>query len=157
MAEKTEIYKLIYNKINIFRNYIRILGRSFFERNQYIGRMIINNKIKPLKDKIKLEDIKEDKLTIKIIFFQKIKNKSYMFDGCPYLISFFQKEKYYIKKNLNDFNYDKKYNNKYGCSIIFNYVTDMSRMFYNCFSLKSLLDISKWNTNNVKDMSYIFD
>ena len=32
-------------------------------------------------------------------------------------------------------------------------VTDMSYMFYEYSSLKSLSDISKWNTNNVSDMS----
>ena len=29
-------------------------------------------------------------------------------------------------------------------------------MFYGCSSLSSLPDISKWNTNNVKDMRYMF-
>ena len=29
-------------------------------------------------------------------------------------------------------------------------------MFYGCSSLISLPDISKWNTNNVKDMSFMF-
>ena len=29
-------------------------------------------------------------------------------------------------------------------------------MFYYCESLKELPDISKWNTKNVNDMSYIF-
>jgi len=37
-----------------------------------------------------------------------------------------------------------------------NNVTDMSYMFYNCKSLLSLPDISKWNTSNVTDMSYMF-
>ena len=32
----------------------------------------------------------------------------------------------------------------------------MSYMFYNCESLLFLPDISKWNTNNVKDMSSMF-
>ena len=156
MAEKKEIYKLTFNQLTIFKKYIRILGRNFFEKNKYIGRMVINNKIKPLKDKIKLKDIKEDKLIIKIIFFQKIKNKSYMFEDCLSLTKFFQKKIYYIKKNSIYFNYDKKYNNKNDCSIIFNYVTDMSFMFFNCESLKLLPDISKWNNNNVTNMSRIF-
>ena len=96
MAEKTEIYKLIYknDSSNSLQKNIRILGRNFFEKNKYLGRMIINNKIKPLIDKIPLEDIKEGKLIIKIIFFQKIKSKSYMFEDCLSLTSFFQKEKY---------------------------------------------------------------
>ena len=37
-----------------------------------------------------------------------------------------------------------------------NNITDMSYMFVNCKSLSSLPDISKWNTNNVKNMSNIF-
>ena len=35
-------------------------------------------------------------------------------------------------------------------------VKDMSYMFYNCESLFSIPDISKWNTNNVIDMSNMF-
>ena len=30
-------------------------------------------------------------------------------------------------------------------------------MFYGCSSLSSLPDISKWDTNNVTKMSYMFD
>ena len=32
----------------------------------------------------------------------------------------------------------------------------MSYIFYNCLSLSSLPDISKWNTNDVEDMSGMF-
>ena len=35
-------------------------------------------------------------------------------------------------------------------------ITNMSDMFNECSSLLSLPDISKWSTNNVTDMSYIF-
>ena len=156
MAEKTEIYKLIYKKDNRFKKYIRILGKNFYRKNKYVGRMIIDNKIKPLKETIKLKDIKKDKFIIKIIFFQKIQNKSYMFEDCLSLISFFQKEKYYIKKNSKYLNYDKKYNNKYSCSIIFSYVTDISYMFSNCAKLISLSGIFKWNTDNVTNMCGMF-
>ena len=37
-----------------------------------------------------------------------------------------------------------------------NNITDMSYLFYNCSSLSSLPDISNWNTNNITDMSYLF-
>ena len=36
-------------------------------------------------------------------------------------------------------------------------VTNMSYMFYECSSLSSLPDISKWNTNKVTDINSIFD
>ena len=35
-------------------------------------------------------------------------------------------------------------------------VTNMRSMFYNCNSLKSFPDISKWNTTNVTDMRICF-
>ena len=35
-------------------------------------------------------------------------------------------------------------------------ITDMSYMFYRCSSLSNLPDISKWNTNNVTNMSFMF-
>ena len=35
-------------------------------------------------------------------------------------------------------------------------VTEMSYMFYNCKSLKTL-DLNNWNTSNVKDMEYMFN
>ena len=41
MAEKTEIYKLIYKKDNRSQKYIRILGKNFYRKNKYVGRMII--------------------------------------------------------------------------------------------------------------------
>ena len=37
-----------------------------------------------------------------------------------------------------------------------NKVTDMSWMFYNCYSLLSLLGISNWNTINVENMTEIY-
>ena len=62
-----EIYKLIYkiDKLEIYQNYLRILGKNFFYNNKYIGkigRIIINNKIKPLKDTISMEAIKENEV-----------------------------------------------------------------------------------------------
>ena len=38
----------------------------------------------------------------------------------------------------------------------FSNITDMNHMFYGCSSLLSLPDISKWNTNKIKDMSWMF-
>ena len=38
----------------------------------------------------------------------------------------------------------------------FNRISDMSYMFYDCSSIFSLPDISKWNTSNVTNMCYMF-
>ena len=32
----------------------------------------------------------------------------------------------------------------------------MKNMFFNCYELKSIPDISKWDTKNVTEMSYMF-
>ena len=55
----------------------------------------------------------------------------------------------------------------YGCSLLkslpdiskwnTNKVTDMSEMFNGCTKLSSLPDISKWNTYNVTDMDEMFN
>ena len=37
-----------------------------------------------------------------------------------------------------------------------NNIINMEEMFYKCYSLKSLSDISKWKTNNVNNMSGMF-
>ena len=36
------------------------------------------------------------------------------------------------------------------------FLNNLNALFYECSSLKSLPDISKWNTNNVIDMSLLF-
>ena len=57
-------------------------------------------------------------------------------------------EKYNVKSNNN---------NKLKIKLrVINNITNMSSMFYNCSSLSSLPDISKWNTNNVNDMKCMF-
>ena len=38
-----------------------------------------------------------------------------------------------------------------------NNVNDMSNMFSNCLSLKSIPDLKKWNKNNVTEMKNIYD
>ena len=55
--------------------------------------------------------------------------------------------------------YNIKNNNNNKLKIILkgiNNVTNINDMFYNCLSLLSLPDISKWNTNNVTNMSLMF-
>ena len=39
----------------------------------------------------------------------------------------------------------------------YNFYFNMSRMYYNCFSLSSLPDISEWNTDYVRNMDRIFE
>ena len=64
------------------------------------------------------------------------------------------KKEYEITEKYNV----KNYNNKKLIIKLkgFDNVTNMSYMFYECSTLSSLPDISKWNTDKVTDMSYMF-
>ena len=50
--------------------------------------------------------------------------------------------------SLNDNNYQSSLNS--------NYITSINKIFYNCKSLITLPDISKWNISQVRDLSMIF-
>ena len=68
------------------------------------------------------------------IFSNKIKDMSFMFDGCKSLISF---------TDLTKMNERK--------------VTEICGMFLNCSSLITLPDISQWNINEITSMSSLFN
>ena len=80
-------------------------------------------------------------------FVEKNKNK------CKIIYNNITKEiTEYININENDI---KKQNIEIKLIDIQN-VTNMSYMFYDCYALTSLPDISKWDTKNVTNMSYMF-
>ena len=43
------------------------------------------------------------------------------------------------------------------CFLVAFNVEDMSWMFHDCLSLSTIPDISKWNTDNFKNISYMFN
>ena len=61
-----------------------------------------------------------------------------------------------IQKNTNSSVYTKINDVNYLKEKILSNVTDMSQMFYECSSLISLPDLSKWDTKMVTNMNYIF-
>ena len=75
---------------------------------------------------------KEGEYIIELRFNINLTDCSYMFSGC---------------KNIKYINFSFSTSN----------VNNMSFMFYWCYSLNSLPDISKWNTSNVNDISFMFD
>ena len=92
-----EEYKLII-KIDKKQEYLKILGSEFYERIKFKGKMVINNKGFLLKEKISTKDIKGNDLNIIIIFFEKIKNKSLMFENCELFIKKKRLNMYIIQK-----------------------------------------------------------
>ena len=82
-----ERYKLLF-KIEKDQSYLRILGESFFKRNQASGYFIYQNVGYILKDKIKTKKIKEKEIKIIMVFYKQIINKKYMFKDCESLIKF---------------------------------------------------------------------
>ena len=60
----------------------------------------------------------------------------------------------YLNPNVISYRFQK--DDSISPFLISNKVTDMSHMFSGCYSLKSLPDMSNWNTKNVTNMSYMF-
>jgi len=123
----TLIYKINYDKK------IRLFGNEFVKNNKDNFYLIIDNKKINLCENYNVKNDKINKLKVKLIQANIVKNMGYMFANCSSLLSLPD----ISKLNTNN-------------------VTNMSAMFYNCSSLSSLPDISKWNINNVTNMSEMF-
>ena len=107
---------------------------------EYIDEIIIRYKINKNEKEIKIFDFDN----------RFIKNNK---DKCKII---YEEKEYEIKEKLDIDN------NKIKNEILeiklkgINNITDMSYMFYECYNLSNLPDISKWNTNNITDMSFMF-
>ena len=158
------------NEINIIyyinKQYssIKLFDEIFIKNNKDKLFLLINNKVFNLCEDYQInENIKEEKLTIKLIEKEFLTDLSYMFQNCELLFSI---------PNFSEFNMNKINNmshmffnciNLESLDTISNMsswdiskVNDTSYMFYNCKSLITLPDMSKWNTKNIKNMSYMF-
>ena len=160
IKEAKSFYSIIDNKrfILIYNNnkrpdYIQIFGESFIKnKNNYKKcRIIYKNKILSLTENIQVLNEKKETIKIELLIFNNILNLKGMFSKCNSLIKFYDSSQKEIYKESN-FNFESK-ESKDKDKII---ATDMSFMFNECFSLKSLPDISKWNTVRVKLMNNMF-
>ena len=108
---KVERHKMSY-KIdnNDSKNKIRILGYDFVKNNSNKGKIIINNKKSMMKEYIIIDNIKDNKIKVKIILNKYIYNKSFMFKDCISLITFSNYDSVdYSETNL-DFEFVKEDN-----------------------------------------------
>ena len=87
MKMEVEKYELIY-KIDKNSKELRLLGKSFFQKNKLNGYFIYNNKKIKLIDIIGTKNIQENEIKIDLVFYNKIYNKSFMFKDCISLLKF---------------------------------------------------------------------
>ena len=116
---------------------LKILGKEFINKNKNRCKIIYKSRIYELKEYFEDLNINynhKDLIKFKLIFIHHIIDMSHLFYNCDSLISL-------SVNNISNFPI---------------YITNMKHMFYGCNSLKSLPDISKWDTCNVKDMSFMF-
>ena len=198
--EKRKVYNYEYNQDNLCsKNNIDNYENNYIRKLLIINKAIINDE--PYKDDEIIIKYKVDfdnsncfidnqdncmwihkknvKRGIKLFGKKFIENNK---DNCFFILNNF---KYELDSIINEENLDIKsengefeikligFNNIYDMSYMFeNCITlkslndfsklnvskieNMSYMFYGCSSLELLPDISKWNTQNVKDMSYMF-
>ena len=118
-------------------HYIKIFGQIFVENNKDNCYIKINNKEKQeLTERINIsnDNIINNCLNIKLVINSPL-NMSKMFCECPCLVSVSKGFSFLNLKNTKEMDY----------------------MFYNCYSLKSLPDLSKWDTKKVVNMTHMFD
>ena len=139
--DKTDINKEIF-----------FLNKYFYELDNKKAKLYINN-IEYEFNKFFIPK-KEGKYIIKLKFFSRLFNCSYMFSGCRGDINFVyldtgnvtKMKGMFFRRGLNDLDlscFDTKN------------VKDMSYIFYRCTALRNL-DISSFDTNNVRDMNHFF-
>ena len=104
---------------------------------------------KPLKEEGKKENKKKkEKIRIFGKFFVNIN-----YQKCKII---YNNEEYELTEYINDI--DEDFNNEIKIKLKgINNISNMSSMFYECNSLSSLPDISKWNTSNVTTMGDMFN
>ena len=120
---------------------LKIFGKIFVDNNKdkcsieysSFDPLILGLIKSDLKEKINIENIKNEILEITLNGIDNITDISYMFDGCKSLLAL---------NDISQWNTSK--------------ITNMSHAFNKCELLFSLSDISNWNTSNVIDMSYMF-
>ena len=120
-------------EISIDDDFININDEEFYKFEEYLDYNIENN-----------EDIYEDYYEDNYINFYNDNDNIY--SNCSEI----------MKRETRDIdNYNSTFTEIKNNIIIYqyNYYSNMSEMFYNCLSLSSLPNISKWNTNNVNYMS----
>ena len=110
---------------------VKIFWEKFVENNQNC-KMIIDKKEYLIAASHNFTNYNNENIIIELIGNKNITNMSYMFYNCSSLLAV----------NITKLDTEK--------------IKDMSHMFEGCLLLKSLSDISYWNTNNITDMSYMF-
>ena len=162
---------------------LRIFGADFVKNNKNTSRIIYKEKEYELKEYLIIENNDSDKISVKLKDIYKIKNFYNMFFCCYNLLSISDNIK--GNKSPDNFSENSLLTSTFNlsnesCSIestiprenisyfstinsILTLITpklkfndNISGMFYRCKSLKSLPDISKWDTSNVTNMSGIF-
>ena len=154
---KNEI-DLIYNIPNN-QNEIKIFGNKFISNNKDLCKIIYENKEYNLTEYFDCKNIKNNLLKIKLQGINNIIDLTSMFEGCSelsYLSDFSNWDTTYVMIMFESFR-DCKFEKLPDISKFnTNNVINMSNMFRGCSSLKSLPDISIWNTKNVVSMRSMF-
>ena len=163
-APPTKIFQLIilrYKKFN--ENFIRIFGDIFVKNNMDNCKIIVENKVYKLCNKMpinKMKKIDNNKYEIKLKITNDLIDLSYMFCHCDLLLSSSEINKIDISKSnnisylfsecqyLSEIPDISKWNT---CNI-----ENIACLFAGCQSLSYIPDISKWNTSNVKNMMGVF-
>ena len=121
------------------QNRIKLFGKIFCENNKDNCFFVINEKEYPLFEYYTLtkNDMKISELEVKLIQINPLKDMSYMFHSE-------EDDPIYLSEISSIKNWDTSK------------VIDMSNLFYNCTSLKSIQGISIWDTSSLTKTTNLF-
>ena len=155
------MFKLIYNK-NSTEAYINIFGSDFVKNNAKRAKIIINNKIKNIVDKISIHNLNKQKIIIYLLIYSNKINGYSMFKNCTALEEIKElSQKCYFNDNKKYFNNITPLNeghifssnikkgiifNKEDCSEEISYIE--KDVTYNSYGSFSNLEINHLNTKN---------
>ena len=155
----------LYDEREYEEDIIRIFGKYFVKENKNKCKIIYNNKKYKLKEYF--EEIDKDynseidEIKLKLVGINQITNLKEIFYGCYYLSSVSESQNENAQNNFTKFEYFTSNNNSTlsdlnNSSIYLNKIINMSYMFSGCISLKSISDISKFNTFEMHYMDGVF-
>ena len=158
--EKNNFISIKY-KLNQKNDLFFVFGYAFVEKNKNNCKILYDEEIIDLSEKINIKENEENFLELKLIGINNITDASFMFAQCCNLIELPDITKWDTKNVVNMCNMFQECSSLSSLPDISKWnmsnVKDMKYMFYGCLSLFYLPDISKWDTSNVTNMSYMFD
>ena len=139
-------FRKIYNKTYMFKNCYTLIKFSIINKDDKLEFPEILNLPE---EEENLFDIYDDEIISEKPLTKELMN----YESFPYIYSEISQK---TLQNYSSFSTIKKYHDDLKAFVKNESEYNLAGIFYNCLSLKSLPDVSKWNINNVININLMF-